>query len=158
MSAVAVRRAGPDELDELMAWRMRVLREVFSIPEGEDVAELERANRAYYRETLEEGGHVACFACRGRGEIVGCGGICLQREMPSPDNPNGLCAYLMNVYVDPAMRGQGAGEAVVRWLVEEARRQGATKIYLETTESGRPLYRKLGFESMEDYLSLKGAS
>lgn len=158
MSAVVVRRAGLDELDELMAWRMRVLREVFSIPEGEDVTELERANRAYYRETLEEGAHVACFACRDGGEIVGCGGICLQREMPSPDNPNGLCAYLMNVYVDPAMRGQGAGEAVVRWLVDEARRRGATKIYLETTESGRPLYRKLGFEPMQDYLSLKGAS
>lgn len=152
MTGLVVRKAGLDEMETLLAWRMEVLREVFSLPPDEDLGELERANRAYYREALEAGGHIACFAVRE--EIVGCGGVCLYREMPSPDNPNGMCAYLMNVYTRPGSRGQGVGEAVVRWLVDQARRRGATKIYLETSESGRGLYRKLGFAPMEDYLAL----
>ena len=54
-------------------------------------------------------GPLACFAYVGN-EIVGCGGICLYQEMPSPDNPSGGCAYLMNIYTRPEFRGQGVGK------------------------------------------------
>ncbi len=156
MMDITIRRAGLEDLELLVAWRMRVLREVFSIPSAASVAELERENRRYYRETLPAGGHIACFACAG-GEIAGCGGVCVYQELPSPDNPNGQCAYLMNIYTLPAFRGRGAGEKIVRWLVEQVERMGISKIYLETSESGRPLYERLGFSDMDGYLCRKRA-
>ena len=50
--------------------------------------------------------------------------------------------------VDPAARGQGVGEALVRWCVQRARTAGARELRLSTQESmaaaGR-LYLRLGF-------------
>lgn len=147
-----VRQVNINDIETLMGWRMEVLREVFGIPAGQDMAELERANRSYYQTMLKSDGHIACFACQE--EIIGCGGICIYQEMPSPDNPTGMCAYLMNIYTRPAFRGQGTGEKIVRWLIEQAMRRGITKIYLETSDSGRRLYHKIGFTPMADYLKL----
>ena len=50
-------------------------------------------------------------------EIIGCGGICCQSELPSPENLSGINGYLMNIYTLPGMRVHGndgiydAGEA-----------------------------------------------
>ncbi|MCD8190901.1 MAG: GNAT family N-acetyltransferase [Clostridiales bacterium] len=146
-----IKKADRSDLEELMRWREVVLREVFSIPAGEDITELLAANRAYYQTALEAEEHVACFACAGE-KIVGCGGLCLYREMPSPDNPSGKCGYLMNIYTLPALRQQGVGKKVVQWLVQEAKRRSAEKIYLEASEQAYPLYRSLGFQDMKGYL------
>ena len=45
--AVVVRQAGIDEIDRLMAWRLEVLREVFSLSVGDDLDALDRENRTY---------------------------------------------------------------------------------------------------------------
>ena len=148
---IEVRRASLADLDLLMEWRMTVLHEVFSIPACDPMAELERENRRYYQATLPTEGHIACFACAGN-EIIGCGGVCLYREMPSPDNPGGGCAYLMNIYTRPEFRGQGAGKKIVSWLISQAAQRSITKIYLETSISGRSLYQEMGFTDMRDYM------
>ena len=150
---VLIRQAGTTDLELLLRWRMEVLREVFSIPENQPTDRLEEENRLYYRRELASGGHIACFACAGE-EIIGCGGLCLYREMPSPDNPTGACAYLMNIYTRPSWRKQGVGEQIVTWLTNQALERGTTKIYLETSQAGKNLYRKTGFVSMEDMMKL----
>lgn len=132
---------------------MEVLREVFSLPEDADTDALERENRAYYERELPREGHLACLA-ELDGQVVGCGGICLQHEMPSPDNPSGRCAYLMNVYTRPQAQRRGVGRAVVRWLVAQARQWGAHKVYLETSEAGRHLYEGEGFVDLPDMMVL----
>ncbi len=150
---VKISEAGIDDVDMLVKWRIKVLREVFCIPDDCSVEELERANKEYYEVQLPAGGHVACFA-REKEEVVGCGGICVYREMPSPDNPSGWCAYLMNIYVCPNVRGRGIGGRVVDWLVKQAKQRDITKIYLETSGSGRKLYEKMGFSDMANMMAL----
>ncbi|MCD8383031.1 MAG: GNAT family N-acetyltransferase [Clostridiales bacterium] len=154
---VTIRRADSSDLEELMRWREVVLREVFSIPAGEPMDDLLAANRAYYRAALETGAHIACFACA-EGRIIGCGGVCLYQEMPSPDNPSGKCGYLMNIFTLPRLRQRGVGRAVVQWLMQEAKRWGADKLYLEASEQAYPLYRTLGFCDMTGYLKYDKAS
>lgn len=151
---IMIKQASIQDLDCLMEWRMEVLHEVFSIPEEQETSELEKSNREYYRDMLNTDGHIACFACCNN-EIVGCGGVCIYREMPSPDNPTGMCAYLMNIYTRPSFRKQGIGEQVVRWLVEQAKQRGITKIYLESSECGYSLYREMGFNDMRGYMQIK---
>lgn len=153
MNEVIIRQASVDELDKLVTWRMEVLNEVFALPHGMDTSALEQANRDYYFHALPAGKHIACFV-EANGETVGCGGICLQREMPSPDNPTGQCAYLMNIYVRPAYRRQHIGTTLVSWLIGRARELGSGKIYLETSDMGRKMYRQLHFEEMKDMLKL----
>lgn len=132
----------------LMHWRAEVIENVF----GEKPSKrLLVANRRYYREHIADGSHMAVVAEIGdRG--VGCGAICLSEELPSPDNPSGRCAYLMNIYVRKEYRRQGIGHAIVGCLVEKAIKNGCGKIWLETTGNARPLYRKIGFKDMPDIM------
>lgn len=153
MNPVEIVPAGLDGLDELMAWRETVLREVFALSDAADLSGLLAANEAYYRSALAQGTHVACWA-KLDDVAVGCGGVCLYREMPSPDNPDGWCAYLMNIYVRPECRHRQIGRNIVRWLVGQARNRGCGKIYLETTEAGRNMYRATGFAEMNGLMIL----
>ena len=154
MEQIEIIQAGLENLEELMQWRMEVLRHVFSLPSDYDTTELWEENQHYYEQQIPHGGHIACFA-RLRGEAVGCGGICLYEEMPSPDNPDGRCAYLMNIYCREAHRHKGVGRTIVRWLVGQALGKGIKKIYLETSVGGRQLYETMGFQEMKDMMQIK---
>lgn len=148
---ITIKRAKVSDLEELMHWREIVLREVFSVPTNKDIDKLLASNREYYRTALENGTHIACLAYMGE-KIVGCGGVCLYQEMPSPDNLTGQCAYLMNIYTVPAMRRNGIGKSIVKWLIQEAKHCGANKIYLEASEKAYNLYKQLEFDDMKGYL------
>lgn len=150
---IIIKRAFIEELEKLMKWRMEVLHHVFAIPENEITQNLYIANQEYYKKSLPSGRHIAVFA-EMNGATAGCGGLCLYREMPSPDNPSGKCAYLMNIYTREEYRGHGVGNTIVRWLVDCAKEQGITKIYLEASECGRALYENIGFRDMQDYMKL----
>ena len=95
-----------------------------------------------------------CFGSKESGEIVGCGGICYQKEMPSPDNLTGTNGYLMNIYTLPEYRGRGVGRKIIDFLVDEAKRKGTGKIYLESSKDAKHLYEEIGFSDMQDYMKL----
>ena len=69
--------------------------------------------------------------------------------------PTGLKAWIEDVVVDEAARGQGVGEALSTAAVEEARRRGAKDLSLTSRpsrESANRLYQRLGFRPYETNL------
>lgn len=128
----------------LMHWRREVIENVFGT---EPSKRLMVANRQYYRRHIADGTHIAVVASTDDTD-AGCGAICLTEELPSPDNPSGRCACLMNIYVREEFRNRGVAHAIVRWLVNKARQLGCDKIYLETTDMAQPLYRNIGFNDL----------
>lgn len=147
---IKIRRAELPELSLIMEWRMRVLREVFCLPEDTDMTELYSENEQYYREHLQDGTHTAVFVCAGE-RIIGCGGICYQTEMPSPDNPNGKCGYLMNIYTLPEYRRMGVGREIVSFLIKDAQLKNVKKLSLESSEMAEKLYQSTGFLRNEHF-------
>lgn len=131
-----------------MDWRSEVISNVFGVEASPSLLD---ANRGYYMKHISEGSHIAIIASY-NGEDCGCGAICLTDELPSPDNPSGRCAYLMNIYVREAFRKHGIAHKIVSWLVDEAKNQRCGKIYLETTAEGKPVYTSLGFHDMPDMM------
>ena len=131
-----------------MRWRIEVIRNVFGV---EAHPRLLVANRQYYRKHIADDSHLA-FVAEYDGEECGCGGVCLTDELPSPDNPSGRCAYLMNIYVRETFRNRGIAHIIVTHLIEEAKRRGCGKIYLESTADGKPVYTSLGFKDMPDMM------
>lgn len=139
-----------EALPTLMRWRAEVIENVFGHSADR---RLLVANRQYYRLHIPDGSHIA-FVASVDGEDAGCGAVCLTDELPSPDNPTGRCAYLMNIYVRREWREIGVAHAIVSRLIEVARDRGCGKIYLESTEEGKPVYRSLGFSDMPDMMKL----
>lgn len=154
MQKIQIEQAGIQDLDLLMKLRMRVIREVFDCNDPEILDPLKEENRLFYQKNLVNGNHIACIVRNEDGEIAGCGGVCFYSEMPSPDNPNGRCAYLMNIFTFPEFRQQGIARQTVRWLINKAIDRNCHKIYLETSEDAWKLYLSTGFEEMEGYLKL----
>lgn len=139
------------DLEELLKWRREVIQTVF---DEEPSEELMAQNEAFYRKNLANGTHIAFVAIKD-GKEAGCGAICLTEELPSPDNPSGKCGYLMNIYVRDAFREHGIGHEIVKRLVKEAKERNCGKIYLETTDLGRPVYESLGFHDLPDMMKYK---
>ncbi len=56
---------------------------------------------------------------------------------------------LVSMWVAPAVRGRGVGEALVSWVVDEARRLGAALELGVVSDNVRAvaLYRRMGFEA-----------
>lgn len=132
----------------LMHWRKEVIENVFGVTPSK---RLLVANRQYYREHVADGTHIAVVA-QMEDTDVGCGALCLTDELPSPDNPSGRCAYLMNIYVRQEYRGQGVGHSIVLWLVDRAQQLSCGKIWLETTDGARSLYSSIGFSELPGIL------
>jgi GNAT superfamily N-acetyltransferase len=63
-----------------------------------------------------------------------------------------LRAYLLNFYVDPAMRGRGLAYSLLRLAVEDARRRGIRVVSLHASKFGRPLYERNGFEPTNEMI------
>lgn len=139
-------------LPTLMRWRAEVIRSVFGV---EPNPRLLVANRQYYRQHIADGSHIAFIAEDGV-EQCGCGSVCFSDELPSPDNPTGRCAYLMNIYVREQYRDRGIARMIVKRLVDEASQRGCGKIYLETTVEGKQLYLSSGFDEMPDMMKYYG--
>ena len=150
-----IRKAELKDLELLMEWRMRVLAEVFADDENKSSETVRENNEAYYREHLADNSHTACFAVEiGTEKIIGCGGICYQKEMPSPDNLTGTNGYLMNIYTLPEARSEGIGRRIIEYLISDARERGTEKIFLESSGVAKKLYYEIGFADMEDYMKL----
>lgn len=149
-----IRQAGPEDLSHILDWRMEVLSCVFSEPESVIRENHYESNQEYFASHLNEDKLIFLFMEKD-GKEVGCAAACLQQEMPSPDNPSGKNAYIMNVYVRDQARGQGLATELIQELIRILQSRGIEKIYLETTEMGRRLYTDCGFKPMKDYMIWK---
>lgn len=74
------------------------------------------------------------------GELVGT--VSISESYRPPES-----LHLFALEVSAARRNQGIGADIVNWVVEEARRRGLHRVYLEvrTDNPARRLYHRLGF-------------
>jgi ribosomal protein S18 acetylase RimI-like enzyme len=66
--------------------------------------------------------------------------------------PTGIRAWIEDVVVDVDARGKGVGEALNKFALAEAKRQGATTVDLTSRpsrEAANRLYQRLGFKARE---------
>jgi ribosomal protein S18 acetylase RimI-like enzyme len=95
--------------------------------------------------TLVEGDDTVVLVA---GEADGVGVLRLRRSLWGP----ALEAYLAELYVVPALRGQGIGRALLEACMATARERGADYMDLGTSEddvAARKLYESAGFDRTE---------
>ncbi|MFC4827352.1 ribosomal protein S18-alanine N-acetyltransferase [Agromyces aurantiacus] len=127
-----LRRARPGDLDAIMA----IERTTFATdawPEHAMRSELEGAH-TYYLVVIDDErpdrplAYAGLLAPRGSGQ-----------------------GDIQTIAVDAAARGRGIGRALMHALIDEARRRGATELFLEVRADNpvaRTLYESLGFEQI----------
>ena len=145
-----IRIAGKKDIDLMMSSRLEMLKEVNSLDTDYQYSEdFVGESRRYFL----EGNQTTVLALDGE-RVIGCATICYITIMPTFSHPTGKRAHLMNVYTAKEFRGQGIGKKMVDMLIKDAWNKGATEISLDATESGRPLYKKCGFEDSGECMVL----
>ena len=146
-SEIVVKIAEESDLPEVLAIRMEMLADV---NEGKTFDEDFRERT---RDYFTNGAQTTVLAFDGE-NAVGCATICYVQVMPTFSHPTGKRAHIMNVYVREEFRRRGIAREMMKMLLDEAKSRGVTQITLDATESGRPLYQALGFESSEEFMEL----
>ncbi|MEO6044716.1 MAG: GNAT family N-acetyltransferase [Tepidiformaceae bacterium] len=78
-------------------------------------------------------------------------GVPVARSMA---NTTGEMVGIHNVYVPPSLRKRGFGAAVTAGAIMAGREAGARAACLEATEIGLPVYLRMGFRRVGDYIVL----
>ncbi|MCR5775031.1 MAG: GNAT family N-acetyltransferase [Lachnospiraceae bacterium] len=138
---VRYRIATSDDMGLLMSSRLEMLKVVNDLDLYYEYGdELIESSREYF----EKGDQTTVLALDGE-RVIGCATMCYIHIMPTYSHPTGKRAHLMNVYTMREWQRQGIAMKMVSMLIDEAWNRGVTEISLDSTEEGRPLYKKLGF-------------
>ena len=112
--------------------------------------QLSRSNPAPGREQVEEivrSPATDLFVAYGDdGKVLGSSTLAVFRI------PTGLRAWIEDVVVDEAARGQGVGEALTRAMLDRARARGCITVDLTSRpsrEAANRLYQRIGFQPRE---------
>ncbi len=121
---------------------------------GPDSAALEESIASWLRVRLDSPSFGA-FVAELDGRVVGSGGISLYDNPPGPGTAT-RDAYIMSMFTEPHVRGQGVARAILEALVDFARESGGVgRVWLHASPMGRPVYLRAGFAPRDSYLQVR---
>ncbi len=147
MSSVAFRLAQAADIDLLVSY----MRTFYAI---DDYAFDEEVARDALEEFVTDSSLGSIWLMETEGEPIGYVALTLCYSFEY----HGRNAYIDELYIDAASRGQGIGRQTVRFVEAECRRLRVRAIHLEverTNVVAQALYAKFGFEDHDRYLMTK---
>ena len=140
---------GAEHIKDAVKIRVEMLSLMHNKPEADFGGEFTRLSEEFFG----RGDQTTILAYDGE-KAVGCATLCYITVMPTFDHPTGKRAHLMNVYTNEKYRRQGIARQMVTMLLNEAKERGVTYVSLDTTQSGEPLYKALGFDHSTETMGL----
>ena len=142
-------KVGEEHISAALSLRMEML----SVVNGVAVDNLDRKLFDLSAEYFTNGDQTTVLAYDGN-TAVGCASICYITLMPTYSHPTGKRAHIMNVYTRESHRRKGIARRMMAALLDEAKQRGVTHISLDATESGKPLYKSLGFNTSGEAMGM----
>lgn len=144
-----IRKSNTEDCSELTKLRieMRKEREAEISDENQRIFRDNTFN--FFKENISNGTFVAYLAIENN-EVIATSGLCFYSVPPTYSNINGKVAYIMNMYTKPQFRRRGIATRLLDYLVNEAKAKNCTKITLNASDMGKPIYLKYGFKDIEN--------
>ncbi len=146
-ASITIREAGIDDAPIIVRQR----RVMFEDMGGTDPGRLDIMDRLfapYLARQLAQGGYRGWLAQTDEGRVVAGGGLIVPEWVPSPRDrvPRSCHAYILNIYTEPAYRGQGLARRIMETILAWCRAEGLGTVSLHASPMGRSLYESLGFQ------------
>lgn len=140
-----IREAGADE-DAVLVAHYRALWDSYGTDPADYAADADAITQGFIDAARADGG-MAVFHAHVDGALAGSAACNpLRPRYPEVLRPEKrLHGYIWSVWVDPAFRGRGIGEALVRACMAHLQGLGCTTVVLNASDAGVPLYSRLGF-------------
>jgi ribosomal protein S18 acetylase RimI-like enzyme len=133
--------ANTKDIDKILETRYETIKAVCNLEESYNFSESFKENTRKYYENAD---HTTVLALKGE-TVVGCATLCYIDLLPTFDHPGGKSGHIMNVHTNVNFRKQGIAYKMMKMLIDDAKKNGATELSLDATVEGRPLYEKCGF-------------
>jgi GNAT superfamily N-acetyltransferase len=152
----AVRQAITTDIPVIARHRASMFRDMGQLA-AHLVEPLERATASYLTDALPRGEYLGWVA-ENEGPAataIGGAGVQLRPILPRPrpgsdDLELGPEAIVLNVYVEPAWRRCGVGDALMRAVLDALADRGIQRVVLHASNDGRRLYERLGFAATNE--------
>ncbi len=142
---IQFRKATLEDIDILVNLRVNFLKEVEK-PSNEALSIVLRESiHQFFRKKMHNNEFVSWIATN-EGKIIATSGVSFLDVPPSYANASGKEAYIMNLYTLPQFRKRGIGTKLLDKIISEVRKSLVKKIRLHSTEIGKPIYIKKGFD------------
>lgn len=116
----------------------------------------------YFEEAVQDASYLGWLVTTGPGEVVAGGGLLLRRIAPFP-MANGLScpsekqAHILNMFTEAGYRRYGLAnllmKTMLRWCEQEV-----GSVTLNASPAGKPLYEKLGFTEVKNFMKWNGGT
>jgi ribosomal protein S18 acetylase RimI-like enzyme len=145
MTLPMYRSATLSDLNELVRLRVSMQKEVNEFTDTQVPANYLDDVKKYFQRTLLNGTYFSAVA-ETREKLVAAAGLVLYEKPPAFGGRSGLVGYITNVYTEPECRGRGIATQLMEIIIKHARSSEVVKLHLGTTESGKGVYERVGFQ------------
>jgi ribosomal protein S18 acetylase RimI-like enzyme len=151
-----IRTADMTDAALISAHRRAMFAEIHTLDESVMTA-LERRSIGWTERMIREGKYYGWIATEA-GRSMASAGLLILDWPPHPFDPEGeLRGYLLNVYVEPEYRKRGLAHELVERCMAEARRRGIRVVTLHSSQAGRPIYERFGFNPTNEMMHTEQA-
>jgi GNAT superfamily N-acetyltransferase len=149
-----IRLATPADTEAIAEHRARMFEEMGQVP-PETFEPLRAKSCERLGDLLKRGEYIGWLAIPAQSPdiIAGGAGVQLRQVLPHPlaraNQGNGIAegrhAIVLNVFTEPLWRHQGVAMLLLERIIQWARTERLDRLVLHASETGRPLYERLGF-------------
>ncbi|MGD9211824.1 MAG: GNAT family N-acetyltransferase [Desulfobacteraceae bacterium] len=149
--------ACPDDISVLVDHHKRMFKEIL-LSQGSDshIPDWEDLDNAYKNKLNSELGHEcnAWIMKTSDNKTVASGAVSIISMVPVPNENSCNVAFLHSVFTENEYRNKGFAGRILKEIINYCKDQGIKRIFLNASNDGMPLYKKIGFESVDNYMRL----
>ncbi|MDD6386980.1 GNAT family N-acetyltransferase [Lactobacillus equicursoris] len=132
--------------------RKELFLELGEITTETDVEELESASKKYYLDHI--GKDLLNWGIRQDGDLAAIGSLCLFSRIPYQENLTGQEGYILNIFTSKNYRKQGMANQILDAIIDEAKKRGVRRLWLSSSDQGKPIYLDKGFREKSNEMEL----
>lgn len=148
-----VRKATLDDVELLVRLRVDYLTADYGPQEEHVLRAIEKQLREFFPAHIP-GNDFAAFIADADGRAAATAFLTISTIPANPNFITGKVGTVLNVLTYPEFRKRGYASAVLRELIEEAKRMDVSALDLSATSDGLPVYEKLGFVADTHYTEM----
>lgn len=149
-----IRKAGINDIDELIKIRIAYLKEDYGNISSEQIEQLKKQLPEYYINHSDR--DMIAYIAEENSEIISSVFLIVIEKPANPTFMLGKIGNILNVYTKPEYRKKGIAGQLLKSAVNEAREMNLSYLELKSTKAGFNLYKELGFEEEHsNYVPMK---
>jgi len=112
-------------------------------------AKANKIEKAYSEKLKKEipAGSCKAWVVKYDNQLVASGAISILSFVPVPNDINHNIAYLHSMYTEKDFRGRKLSQQIIQRAIQYCKESGITRIVLNASDAGKPIYEKLGFSA-----------